>query len=47
MFMMNLSAPFLPKFYKDNMDAAAPYWDILFGKGRERLITPILTHFSR
>ncbi|KAI0235275.1 adenosine kinase [Massospora cicadina] len=32
---MNLSAPFLSQFYKDNMDAASPYWDIIFGNESE------------
>lgn len=36
-FAMNLSAPFLPQFYKDNMDAASPYWDIIFGNESEAL----------
>lgn len=29
--MMNLSAPFIPQFFKDNLDQVMPYIDILFG----------------
>jgi adenosine kinase len=36
-FAMNLSAPFLAQFFKDQMDATAPYWDILFGNEAEAL----------
>lgn len=31
LFMMNLSAPFIPQFFKDNLDQVMPYIDILFG----------------
>lgn len=34
-FMMNLSAPFLPQFFKEPMMAAMPYVDILFGNEQE------------
>ena len=30
-FMMNVSAPFIPQFYKDNLSQALPYVDIFFG----------------
>lgn len=26
-FVVNLSAPFIPQFFKDPLDASAPYWD--------------------
>ncbi|XP_073993108.1 adenosine kinase 2 isoform X2 [Rhodnius prolixus] len=37
LFMMNLSAPFLPVFYKEQMMRAMPYVDILFGNETEAL----------
>ncbi|KAJ3244328.1 adenosine kinase [Chytriomyces hyalinus] len=36
-FAMNLSAPFIPQFFKAPLDALAPYWDILFGNEAEAL----------
>ncbi|KAI9297918.1 Adka protein [Neoconidiobolus thromboides FSU 785] len=36
-YAMNLSAPFLSQFFKDNMDAVSPYWDIIFGNETEAL----------
>ncbi|ODQ65896.1 adenosine kinase [Nadsonia fulvescens var. elongata DSM 6958] len=36
-FSMNLSAPFLPQFFKEPLDAAAPYWDYLIGNESEAL----------
>ncbi|KAJ3209260.1 adenosine kinase [Dinochytrium kinnereticum] len=36
-FMMNMSAPFIPQFFKAQLDALAPYWDILFGNEAEAL----------
>lgn len=30
-FLMNLSAPFIPQFYKDPLMEAMPYVDVLFG----------------
>ncbi|KAL3899234.1 MAG: hypothetical protein SGCHY_002196 [Lobulomycetales sp.] len=30
-FTMNLSAPFIPQFFKDPVDSLAEYWDVLFG----------------
>lgn len=35
MFMMNLSAPFLPQFFKKHLMEAMPYVDILFGNETE------------
>ena len=32
---MNLSAPFIPQFFKDPLDQTAPYWDILIGNETE------------
>lgn len=37
LFMMNLSAPFIPQFFKDNLDQVMPYIDILFGNETEAL----------
>lgn len=34
---MNLSAPFIPQFFKDPLDQTAPYWDILIGNETEAL----------
>ena len=34
-FMMNLSAPFITKFFKDQLMSAMPYIDILFGNESE------------
>lgn len=31
-FMMNISAPFLCQFFKEQLEKMAPYWDVLFGK---------------
>lgn len=36
-FIMNLSAPFLAQFFKDQMDTVAPYWDYLIGNESEAL----------
>ena len=30
-FMMNISAPFLAQFFKDQMSQCTPYWDVIFG----------------
>ncbi|KAF2194854.1 Ribokinase-like protein [Zopfia rhizophila CBS 207.26] len=35
LFIMNLSAPFIPQFFKDPLDETAPYWDILIGNETE------------
>jgi sugar/nucleoside kinase (ribokinase family) len=32
---MNLSAPFLSQFFKEQMDETAPYWDFIFGNETE------------
>ncbi|KAF2197787.1 Ribokinase-like protein [Delitschia confertaspora ATCC 74209] len=37
LFIMNLSAPFIPQFFKDQLDQVAPYWDILIGNETEAL----------
>lgn len=37
LFMMNLSAPFIPQFFKGNLDQVFPYIDILFGNETEAL----------
>ncbi|KAI8622498.1 Ribokinase-like protein [Chytriomyces sp. MP71] len=37
MFTMNLSAPFISQFFKDPLDALAPYWDIVFGNEAEAI----------
>jgi adenosine kinase len=34
-FILNLSAPFIPQFFKDPLDESAPYWDILLGNETE------------
>lgn len=36
-FIMNLSAPFIPQFFKDQLDQTAPYWDYLIGNETEAL----------
>ncbi|XP_053680155.1 adenosine kinase [Anopheles nili] len=35
MFMMNLSAPFVPQFYKSNLEEIFPFVDVLFGNETE------------
>jgi len=34
-FIMNLSAPFIPQFFKDPLDKTADYWDYLIGNETE------------
>lgn len=34
-FTMNLSAPFIPQFFKSPLDKLEPYWDVLFGNESE------------
>lgn len=34
---MNLSAPFLPQLFKEQLDSVAPYWDYLIGNESEAL----------
>ncbi|KAJ3113928.1 adenosine kinase [Physocladia obscura] len=36
-FAMNLSAPFIPQFFKEPLDGLAPYWDLIFGNESEAL----------
>ncbi|ANB12103.1 adenosine kinase [Sugiyamaella lignohabitans] len=36
-FSINLSAPFLPQFFKEPLDASSPYWDYLIGNESEAL----------
>ncbi|KAK9464870.1 Ribokinase-like protein [Lipomyces arxii] len=34
-FSMNMSAPFLAQFFKDQMDSTSPYWDFIIGNESE------------
>lgn len=34
-FILSLSAPFIPLFFKDQLDQTAPYWDYLIGNETE------------
>lgn len=34
-FVMSLSAPFIPQFFKDQLDQTAPYWDYIIGNETE------------
>ncbi|KAL8989631.1 MAG: hypothetical protein Q9177_001523 [Variospora cf. flavescens] len=34
-FIMNLSAPFIPQFFKQQLDEVSPYWDYLIGNETE------------
>jgi len=36
-FVFSLSAPFIPQFFKDPLDASAPYWDYVIGNESEAL----------
>lgn len=36
-FIFSLSAPFIPQFFKDQLDATAPYWDYVIGNETEAL----------
>jgi adenosine kinase len=36
-FAFSLSAPFIPQFFKDPVDACAPYWDYVVGNETEAL----------
>ncbi|OCK80228.1 Ribokinase-like protein [Lepidopterella palustris CBS 459.81] len=36
-FIMNLSAPFIPQFFKGQLDQTSPYWDYLIGNETEAL----------
>lgn len=34
-FILSLSAPFIPQFFKEPLDATAPYWDYVIGNETE------------
>lgn len=34
-FILSLSAPFIPQFFKEVVDASAPYWDYIIGNETE------------
>ncbi|KAG9832830.1 Ribokinase-like protein, partial [Aureobasidium melanogenum] len=34
-FMLSLSAPFIPQFFKDQLDQTSPYWDYVVGNETE------------
>lgn len=34
-FALSLSAPFIPQFFKDVVDASAPFWDYIIGNETE------------
>jgi adenosine kinase len=36
-FMFSLSAPFIPQFFKDQLDSTAPFWDYVIGNEAEAL----------
>jgi adenosine kinase len=36
-FVLSLSAPFIPQFFKEPLDKSAPYWDIVIGNETEAL----------
>ena len=36
-FMLSLSAPFIPQFFKDQVDQTAPYWDYVVGNESEAM----------
>ncbi|KAL9046780.1 MAG: hypothetical protein Q9214_000477 [Letrouitia sp. 1 TL-2023] len=36
-FIMNLSAPFIPQFFKQQLDETSPYWDYIIGNETEAL----------
>lgn len=36
-FMLSLSAPFIPQFFRDQLDQTAPYWDYVVGNETEAL----------
>jgi adenosine kinase len=36
-FILSLSAPFIPEFFKDPLDQTAPYWDYVIGNETEAL----------
>lgn len=36
-FIFSLSAPFIPQFFKDQLDQTAPYWDYIIGNETEAM----------
>lgn len=36
-FILSLSAPFIPQFFKDPLDETAPYWDYVIGNETEAM----------
>ena len=34
-FILSLSAPFIPQFFKEQLDQTAPYWDFVIGNETE------------
>lgn len=36
-FIFSLSAPFIPQFFKDQVDQTAPYWDYIIGNETEAM----------
>ncbi|KAF2104251.1 Ribokinase-like protein [Rhizodiscina lignyota] len=36
-FILSLSAPFIPQFFKDQLDQTSPYWDYVIGNETEAL----------
>lgn len=36
-FILSLSAPFIPQFFKDPLDQTAPYWDYVIGNETEAM----------
>lgn len=36
-FVMSISAPFIPQFFKEQLDQTAPYWDYVIGNETEAL----------
>jgi len=34
-FILSISAPFIPQFFKDPLDQTAPYWDYIIGNETE------------
>ena len=36
-FALSLSAPFIPQFFKEPVDASSPYWDYIIGNETEAL----------
>ena len=36
-FVLNLSAPFIPQFFKEQIDATSEYWDYIIGNETEAM----------